>query len=421
MQGQNNSAVFYISIHAPTRGATARDGEVNTYAGFQSTLPRGERPYIVNDLLQSKHFNPRSHEGSDIINFASNNLSTNFNPRSHEGSDIFSCIPGHYHVGFQSTLPRGERREDLGTDAATVGISIHAPTRGATCPSRQCHRSTGHFNPRSHEGSDAVFLSDNPVDFNFNPRSHEGSDVAPVQPAPTEEISIHAPTRGATFWKASKTSGQMHFNPRSHEGSDRQAARLSLRAAQFQSTLPRGERQAEILSKAIHWIFQSTLPRGERRTGNAGCSPLVDFNPRSHEGSDVQGAGRNDNNVGISIHAPTRGATAVYHTRDIGLTDFNPRSHEGSDRTACILESFQTISIHAPTRGATGHPGYNFSCHQHFNPRSHEGSDIQFMCIRNFLCAFQSTLPRGERRDSATVWRYVCYFNPRSHEGSDAS
>ena len=55
------------------------------------------------------------------------------------------------------------------------------------------------FNPRSHEGSDSHVLVIGPVGSNFNPRSHEGSDIASDIPADLKAISIHAPTRGATF------------------------------------------------------------------------------------------------------------------------------------------------------------------------------------------------------------------------------
>ena len=58
-------------------------------------------------------------------------------------------------------------------------------------------------------------------------------------------------------------------------------------------------------------IFQSTLPRGER----LGAEELksIDnfhFNPRSHEGSDYIPVWRKFVDR-ISIHAPTRGATAL--------------------------------------------------------------------------------------------------------------
>ena len=125
---------FYtISIHAPTKGATAeaqniklpryifqstlprRERRCDRWpcyfgSGFQSTLPRRERPLIswrncrhrtfqstlprrerrVEPILITSpfYFNPRSHEGSDgILHFLTGNIS-NFNPRSHEGSDF---------------------------------------------------------------------------------------------------------------------------------------------------------------------------------------------------------------------------------------------------------------------------------------------------------------------------------------------
>ena len=54
-------------------------------------------------------------------------------------------------------------------------------------------------------------------------------------------ISIHAPTRGATVFKFH------HIRPNL-----------------FQSTLPQGERQLEEDSKLMSMLFQSTLPQGER-------------------------------------------------------------------------------------------------------------------------------------------------------------
>ena len=57
------------------------------------------------------------------------------------------------------------------------------------------------------------------------------------------------------------------------------------------------------------------------------------------------------------------------------ILDFNPRSHEGSDEVQDMEKVENTISIHAPTRGATVLP-VRFGCEtDNFNPRSHEGSD----------------------------------------------
>ena len=77
---------------------------------FQSTLPRGERQTVISEKNTTSYFNPRSREGSD-----------------RSGSSSI-CRP----VLFQSTLPRGERLHPKGGKKMTVGISIHAPARGAT-------------------------------------------------------------------------------------------------------------------------------------------------------------------------------------------------------------------------------------------------------------------------------------------------
>ena len=144
----------------------------------------------------------------------------------------------------------------------------------------------------------------------------------------------------------------------------------------------------------------------------------VNFNPRSHEGSDKSGKHTVVYSVisihaptrgatktvsasvlskGISIHAPTRGATRISMSGLDTHTNFNPRSHEGSDRNMGFLFSPYRISIHAPTRGATL-----------------LGEES---CVA--IHRFQSTLPRGERLFWLISDTQPKYFNPRSHEGSD--
>ena len=77
--------------------------------------------------------------------------------------------------------------------------------------------------------------------------------------------------------------------------------------------------------------FQSTLPREERPSLYLLGAHLHNFNPRSHERSDVSSRIFIANAL-ISIHAPTRGATASKSTGRRALIYFNPRSHERSDR-----------------------------------------------------------------------------------------
>ena len=122
---------------------------------------------------------------------------------------------------------------------------------------------------------------------NFNPRSCERSDyTTQTKEVPPEQISIHAPARGATIivqcdisdiaisihapargaTKSSSKSDNAHcnFNPRSCERSD-----------------------AKIENYFIDtYLFQSTLLREERLHQQGELAEYLDFNPRSCERSD---------------------------------------------------------------------------------------------------------------------------------------
>ena len=102
-----------ISIHAPTRGATVCPKELVIDASCISihAPTRGATRIRLVLLHPVFHFNPRSHEGSDISVYLSIRWENNFNPRSHEGSDDFlRCCLCRQGI-FQSTLPRGERQQ----------------------------------------------------------------------------------------------------------------------------------------------------------------------------------------------------------------------------------------------------------------------------------------------------------------------
>ena len=56
----------------------------------------------------------------------------------------------------------------------------------------------------------------------------------------------------------------------------------------------------------------------------------------------------------VSIHAPTKGATEPDNRSDPTKRGFNPRSHEGSDYNDWFRDvNYDSVSIHAPTKGAT--------------------------------------------------------------------
>ena len=80
----------------------------------------------------------------------------NFNPRSREGSDVNVGKTFQFSGLFQSTLPRRERRTASDIKHAKPGISIHAPAKGATLLGHAEERQNLHFNPRSREGSDVL-------------------------------------------------------------------------------------------------------------------------------------------------------------------------------------------------------------------------------------------------------------------------
>ena len=164
-----------ISIHAPTRGATILCNHRGLVFGFQSTLPREERlsfPCNISFHLIFQSTLPRE-ERQTMRKLTIAEL--NFNPRSHERSDpmvkkflLMKMISIHAPTRgatcnsirplciyeFQSTLPREERHGTSRINAYQILISIHAPTRGATGAGIRYLADFRDFNPRSHERSD---------------------------------------------------------------------------------------------------------------------------------------------------------------------------------------------------------------------------------------------------------------------------
>ena len=103
-----------ISIHVPAWGTTADSCTSYYKKKFQSTFPRGERPYPSYSVYTSQYFNPRSRVGNDKIEVQEGLITAisihvpawgttqtyqhtdqreNFNPRSRVGNDLEA--PGH--------------------------------------------------------------------------------------------------------------------------------------------------------------------------------------------------------------------------------------------------------------------------------------------------------------------------------------
>ena len=168
-------------------------------------------------------------------------------------------------------------------------------------------------------------------------------------------ISIHAPTRGATY-KPPLT------NP---------VNGISIHAPTRGATVP------FFYLVSYFLLFQSTLLQEERHWQHSLLFRRINFNPRSYKRSDTTLLLDNSSLI-ISIHAPTRGATECVHTR-----------------TKC-----HHISIHAPTRGATVPPLNHHLLYQRFQSTllQEERPCTGRICLDNRL--FQSTLLQEERQYS---------------------
>ena len=126
----------------------------DTLGIFQSTLLQEERHKFsklsnITLRFQSTLLQEERHIGVLYIS-----VFCHFNPRSYKRSDG-SSVPHFIHlILFQSTLLQEERLVQTVVHFYCNFISIHAPTRGATCHTTRFLVSSSDFNPRSYKRSD---------------------------------------------------------------------------------------------------------------------------------------------------------------------------------------------------------------------------------------------------------------------------
>ncbi len=137
----SNTVLRFVSIHAPTRGATIITLLITAVMMFQSTRPREARPEKAHGIGGGECFNPRAHERRDIGDIASR---TSLSVSIHAPTRGATKVDGSRKrdLMFQSTRPREARRSDANT-LDDYEVSIHAPTRGATFT----HHSPPHLMP----------------------------------------------------------------------------------------------------------------------------------------------------------------------------------------------------------------------------------------------------------------------------------
>ena len=158
-----------------------------------------DNPYLTKLFV---YFNPRTHVGCDLQSDAYLSTYTQFQSTHPRGVRLSFIICSFVLLLFQSTHPRGVRQA-LWVAAWILPKFQSTHPRGVRPPA----------------GNSAPSLSD------FNPRTHVGCDVEEARrPFVVVDISIHAPTWGATDKRAN-----------------------ALYDVKFQSTHPRGVRLNSIL------------------------------------------------------------------------------------------------------------------------------------------------------------------------------
>ena len=167
----------------------------------------------------------------------------------------------------------------------------------------------------------------------FNSRPSARGDDSETTRSRSVSISIHAPPRGATRYEVTDAaSGEFQFTPL-REGRPNAFSTLSVLVYFNSRPSARGD-GASSSSTGGAALFQFTPLREGRLLLTIGIISPVYFNSRPSARGD-HAAGFAACGVGISIHAPPRGATG----------DF------------CRALSAARISIHAPPRGATTSSG----------------------------------------------------------------
>ena len=192
----------------------------------------------------------------------------------------------NYMQQFQSTLPRRERHYWKKQYRKMKTFQSTLPRRERPCKNAfvfglDKFQSTL---PRRERQLWRVRLT---IQYDFNPRSREGSDLMCPAIRFSRSISIHAPAKGATA---------------------RCIRRLVLR--QFQSTLPRRERQVRTLKTFLHGAISIHAPaKGatSKLQENRSIAGYISIHAPAKGATMEVGKGKNDGK--ISIHAPAKGAT----------------------------------------------------------------------------------------------------------------
>ena len=273
--------------------------------------------------------------------------SRDFNPRSLAGATP-ATGPRAAPRKISIHAPSRERLNGFRHAAAAQAISIHAPSRERLTTLKKC-LIIARFQSTLPRGSDSPYSPQHKkrILISIHAPSRERHHTAKVSPA-WESISIHAPSR-ERLAEPSRLYLPVHFNPRSLAGATSQ------------------RRDFTDIAR-----FQSTLPRGSDFTGQITIRNKINFNPRSLAGATYRQQ-QLQQQIRISIHAPSRERPHVLSSKSPRYINFNPRSLAGATHNSIfaslLFKNFNPRSL----AGATAKVGQYIS-NLDFNPRSLAGA-----------------------------------------------
>ena len=257
---------------------------------------------------------------------------------------------------FQPTRPRGARHISQYRLLGSSSVSTHAPARGATddfIPDVSIFK----FQPTRPRGARRGCCWHVNRNWCFNPRAREGRDERQIDVSRHDQVSTHAPARGAT------------------------------------------EQAIKIL--ADDNVSTHAPARGATRSNWRSTRRWRGFNPRAREGRDYSLAAPSFVTSPVSTHAPARGATWQLWRSWQRSNGFNPRAREGRDaRPWCPWERCRGFNPRAregrDDASARGYPGDAWF--QSTRPR---GARRIVWVLMQAIIKFQPTRPRGARLESA--------------------
>ena len=145
---------------------------------FQSTRPRGARPFCVLAVLAASSFNPRARVGRDSGTMSGGKNSQVSIHAPAWGATVFTFSNQELDIGFNPRARVG-RDDQVLILRERFAVSIHAPAWGATrYYARGCRRITRRFNPRARVGRDLATRGMRPYVVQFQSTRPRGARLS---------------------------------------------------------------------------------------------------------------------------------------------------------------------------------------------------------------------------------------------------